>query len=116
MMNQRGGHIINISSISAVHGRAGQANYSAAKAGLIGLTKTAAKELGRYDIKVNAVLPGYLNTAMGNMVDRTVADGIMRDNALGRISDPGEVAEFVYRLSLMSNVSGQVFNLDSRIL
>lgn len=116
MAEQGGGHIINIASISAVQGREGQANYSSAKAGLIGLTKAAARELGGSDIKVNAVLPGFLGTEMGSATSDDAISRIVRENALGRISDPEEAAEFIYRLSLMRNVSGQVFNLDSRVL
>ncbi len=116
MSKQKHGHIINISSITGVQGREGQAHYSASKAGLIGLTKTAAKELGRFNIKVNAVLPGFMPTDMGEEVSDEVLERVLRENALGRVSDPREVARFIYNLSLMNNVSGQVFNLDSRIL
>lgn len=116
MVKQRGGHIINISSIAGVQGRIGQVSYSAAKAGLIGLTKSAARELGRYNIKANVVLPGYIETAMGRSIAGLIAEQVLRDNALGRANDLEEVAEFVYRLSLMNNVSGQIFNLDSRII
>ena len=116
MMRQRSGHIISVSSISGVQGREGQSNYAASKAGLIGLTKAAAMELGRFNIKANAVLPGYLPTHMGASVHDKVMRRIIDQSALGRTSDPDEVAEFIYRLSLMSNVSGQVFNLDSRII
>ena len=116
MMQQRDGHIINIASITGVQGREGQVNYSTAKAGLIGLTKALAKELGGYDIKANAVLPGYLDTALGRSVSGPAAERIIRQNALGRANDPEEVAEFIFRLSHMHNVSGQIFNLDSRIL
>lgn len=116
MMKQREGHIINISSIVGVQGREGQANYAASKAGLIGLTRTAAKELGRFNIKVNAVLPGYLPTDMGAELSDSIRDRILKENALGRVSDPKEVAEFIAHLSAMNNVSGQVFNLDSRVI
>ena len=116
MIKQRSGHIINISSIVGLQGREGQANYSAAKAGLIGLTKAAAKELGIFNIKVNAVLPGYLPTQMGDTISDAMHERILQDNTLGRGADPAEVADFIYRISLMHNVSGQVFNLDSRIL
>jgi 3-oxoacyl-[acyl-carrier protein] reductase len=116
MMKQGAGHIINIASIVGVQGREGQANYSASKAGLIGLTKAAAREWGPYNIKVNAVLPGYLPTDMGAAASDAVRERVKKENALGRVSDPAEVAEFIYRLTLMSNVSGQVFNLDSRVL
>jgi 3-oxoacyl-[acyl-carrier protein] reductase len=116
MIKQRSGHIINISSIVGLHGREGQANYSSAKAGLIGLTKAAANELGSFNIKVNVVLPGYLATDMGSNISDVVHDLIIRENALGKASEPREVADFIYHLSLMNNVSGQVFNLDSRIV
>jgi len=99
-----------------LRGREGQANYSASKAGLIGLTKSAAKELGLFNIKVNAVLPGYLPTDMGATISDVIHERILQESALGRGTDPEEVADFIYRLSLMRNVSGQVFNLDSRIL
>jgi len=115
MSKQREGHIINISSIVGVHGREGQANYSASKAGLIGLTKASAKELGQFNIKVNAILPGYLPTDMGGDVSDAVLNRIQQANALNRVSESGEVSDFIYCLSLMNNVSGQVFNLDSRV-
>jgi 3-oxoacyl-[acyl-carrier protein] reductase len=116
MIKQRSGNIINISSIVGLQGREGQVNYSSAKAGLIGLTKASAKELGSFNIKVNAVLPGYLATDMGSNISNAVHDRILKENALGKASDSREVADFIYHLSLMNNVSGQVFNLDSRIL
>jgi len=116
MSGQREGHIVNISSIVGVQGREGQAPYAASKAGLIGLTKAAAKELGGFNIKVNAVLPGYLPTEMGESVSDAIQERVLHENALNRVSDPREVAEFIHHLSRMNNVSGQIFNLDSRIL
>lgn len=116
MMKQRSGHIISVSSISGVQGREGQANYSASKAGLIGLTKAAAKELGRFNIRVNAVLPGHLPTDMGKALPEERAADILDSNALGRTSDSCEISAFIHHLSLMRNVSGQIFNLDSRVL
>jgi 3-oxoacyl-[acyl-carrier protein] reductase len=116
MSKQREGHIINISSIVGVQGREGQAHYAASKAGLIGLTKASAKELGRFNIKVNAVLPGYIPTDMGEKVSDTILERVLRENVLGRVSDPEEVADFIYHLSRMNNVSGQVFNLDGRVV
>ncbi len=115
MMKQRKGHIISIASIVGMQGREGQANYSASKSGLIGLTKSCAKELGRFNVKVNAILPGYLKTDMGETVSTSVRERVRRENALQRSTDPEEVAEFIYHLSCMHNVSGQIFNLDSRI-
>jgi 3-oxoacyl-[acyl-carrier protein] reductase len=116
MSKRREGHIVNISSIVGVQGREGQAPYAASKAGLIGLTKAAAKELGGFNIKVNAVLPGYLPTEMGGSISDAIHERVLHENALNRVSDPQEVAEFIHHLSRMKNVSGQIFNLDSRIL
>ncbi len=116
MSKKHNGHIINIASISGAQGREGQANYSASKAGLIGLTKACARELGRFNVKVNAVMPGYIPSDMGGQVSDRIHQRILKENALGRISNPEEVADFIYHLSLMSNVSGQIFNLDSRIV
>jgi 3-oxoacyl-[acyl-carrier protein] reductase len=110
------GHIINISSIVGIQGREGQSNYASSKAALMGLTKASAWELGSLNIKVNAVLPGYLPTTMGDTVSDAMRSKILDLNALRRTSDAGEVADFIYHLSCMKNVSGQVFNLDSRIL
>jgi 3-oxoacyl-[acyl-carrier protein] reductase len=116
MIDQRSGHIINISSIVGLQGREGQANYATAKAGLIGLTKASAKELGEYNVKVNAILPGYLRTDMGAEISAEVYARILQESVLGRGGGTSEVAAFIHHLSLMENVSGQVFNLDSRII
>ena len=116
MMQQRSGHIISVASIAGVRGREGQANYAASKAGLIGLTKAAAKELGRSNIQVNCILPGYLTTDMGKAASERIVDKVVEENVLGRTSTAAEVAAFIHYLSFMQNVSGQVFNLDSRIL
>ncbi len=116
MVEHKQGHIINISSITGIQGREGQANYSASKAGLISFTKACAHELGRFNIKVNTILPGYLPTDMGLKISDSMRKKMLNENALHRISDPAEVADFIFHLSLMNNVSGQVFNLDSRTL
>ena len=116
MSKQQNGHVINVASISGVQGREGQANYSASKAALIGLTRACAREFGRFNVRVNAVLPGYIVTDMGEKVSDGIYQRVLRENALNRVSDPEEVADFIYHLSLMKNVSGQVFNLDSRIV
>ena len=116
MIGQKQGHIVNIASITGIQGREGQANYSASKSGLISFSKACAQELGHFNIKVNALLPGYIPTDMGDKISDVVLDRILGENALGRVSEPNEVADFIYHLSLMNNVSGQVFNLDSRML
>jgi len=116
MIKQRSGHIISIASIAGTRGREGQANYAASKAGLIGLTKAAAKELGRSNVQVNCVLPGYLPTDMGAAAPESVIARVLAETTLGRTSNTVEVAAFIHYLSFMKNVSGQVFNLDSRVL
>jgi len=116
MIGQKQGHIMNISSIAGIQGREGQANYSASKSGLISFTKACAHELGRFNIKVNAILPGYMPTDMGDKITDAKLNRIIGENALGRVSKPNEIADFIYHLSLMNNVSGQIINLDSRIL
>lgn len=115
MVKQRSGHIINIGSWSARFGNFGQSNYSAAKAGLIGLTQSIAKEYGKRGIQCNCVLPGFMKTAMSaNLTEERVAQ-IIGDNFLGRASDPDDAARFILFLTSLKNVSGQIFQLDSRI-
>lgn len=115
MQERKGGHIINISSYSALVGRVGQASYSSSKMGLIALTQSAAKEWGRDFIQVNAVLPGFLVTPMTSDLSPVKVEQIIQQNVLQRPSTTTEVSEFIFHLSRMSHVSGQVFNLDSRI-
>lgn len=115
MIRQRSGHIVNISSFAAKRGHAGQANYVATKAGLIGMTQSLAQELGSRDICVNAVMPGILPGAMIAALRDAQRAALIEANALKRINDPEEVARFVQFLTTLKNVSGQVFQLDSRI-
>ncbi len=116
MKRQKYGHIINISSISGVKGKAGLSAYSASKAGLLGLTLSAAAELSRYNILVNAVLPGYMLTDMGINSSDKAKDEALKESLIGKFSDPADVSKFVYYLSKTSGITGQVFNLDSRII
>ncbi len=115
MARQRDGHVINISSFGGRVGACGQANYSASKAGLIGLTKSLAKELGSRNVRVNAVLPGVLPTKMTAQLKPEQLDEFAQANALGRINSLDEVARFITFLAGTKNISGQVFQLDSRI-
>jgi 3-oxoacyl-[acyl-carrier protein] reductase len=115
MLRQRNGHIINIGSYSGRAGQRGQTNYAAAKAGLIGLTTSLAREVGARSIRVNAVLPGVLPTPMSERLDPGQLDELARANVLGRLNALPEAARFVVFLAGMENVSGQVFQIDSRI-
>jgi 3-oxoacyl-[acyl-carrier protein] reductase len=115
MVAQRSGHIINIGSFSARFGTSGQANYAAAKAGLIGLTQSLAKELGRRNVRVNCVLPGYLETKFVAQVPEEAQERILRMHELGRFNTVADAARFIALLDTMAHVSGQVFQLDSRI-
>ncbi|HSW62447.1 MAG TPA: SDR family oxidoreductase [Dissulfurispiraceae bacterium] len=110
-----GGHIIMLSSYSGLKGKEGQAAYSASKAALLGLTKTAAIELGPAGIFVNAVLPGYLPVGMGSRAEAAMKKA-QQESLLGCLSDPDEAARFVVHLTTMRSVTGQVFCLDSRIV
>jgi len=109
-------HIINISSIAGVQGKAGLSAYSASKAGIIGLTMSAAKEFSEYNIMVNAVLPGYMLTDMGMASNEKAKELALQDSLVKSFSDPNTVAEFICYLSEIKGITGQVFNLDSRIL
>jgi 3-oxoacyl-[acyl-carrier protein] reductase len=114
MLKARQGRIVNISSIIGLIGNAGQANYAASKAGLIGLTKSAAKELGSRGINVNAIAPGYIKTAMTDRLPEEVKNAMLELIPLGKFGDPKEVAKLV--LFLVSEASdyitGQVINVD----
>ncbi|MDI6800504.1 MAG: SDR family oxidoreductase [Thermodesulfovibrionales bacterium] len=112
---REGGHIINISSYSGLKGKGGQAAYSASKAALLGLTKTAAVELAEYKIKVNAFLPGYMPTEMGMNAEEAMKIA-KEESLLHTLSDPKEAAGFILYLAGTKNITGQVFCLDSRIV
>lgn len=115
MLKQRDGHILNICSLSARTGNRGQANYAAAKAGLLGLTTSLAKEVGARNIRVNALLPGVLPTPMTACLTPEQRAAFADANALGRLNDLAEVARFTAFLAATQNISGQIFQLDSRI-
>ncbi len=110
------GHIINISSFSGLAGPAGQANYAASKAGLLGLTQSLAGELGGRDVRVNAILPGFLETKMTRSLAEPLVETYRKAHVLGRFNTVNGVAQFVRFLhESMVNVSGQIFQLDSRL-
>lgn len=115
MIHRRSGSIIQISSFAALHGHAGQSNYVAAKAGLIGLTQSLAREMAEYNVQVHAILPGVLRTGMTSGLSESQLNTLREANLLRRLNDCEEVARFIYFLTTLSNVSGQVFQLDSRL-
>nr|MDJ0648016.1 3-oxoacyl-ACP reductase FabG [Xenococcaceae cyanobacterium MO_188.B19] len=112
MLKQRSGRIINIASVAGQMGNPGQANYSAAKAGVIGFTKTAAKELASRGVTVNAVAPGFIET---DMTQNLEAEGILKFIPLGRYGKPEEIAGMIRFLAAdpaAAYITGQVFNVD----
>ncbi len=114
MLKQRSGRIINLSSVSGVYGNAGQANYAASKAGVVGLTKTMAKELGSRGITVNAVAPGAIETDMTEVLPDDVKKKMVEGIALNRFGKPEEVANLVDFLASddASYITGQVILID----
>lgn len=114
MMKQRYGKIINMSSVSGVTGNAGQVNYSAAKAGVIGITKSMARELAGRHINVNAIAPGFIETDMTNELSEKVKEQAVAQIPLGRFGKAEEVAELAAFLAGNQSdyITGQVFHID----
>ena len=114
MMRNRGGSIINISSVVGISGNAGQSNYAASKAGIIGFTKSYAKELASRNIRANVIAPGYILTDMTGELDEKVLEGIKAETPLGRAGEADEVADAVVFLSsdMSSYITGEVIRVD----
>ena len=114
MVKQRSGRIINITSVSGVMGNAGQANYSASKAGMIGLTKSMARELASRNITVNAVAPGFIETEMTAVLSDTVKEAAVKQIPVGRFGQPEDIANMVKYLASdeAAYVTGQVICVD----
>ncbi len=112
--DQHSGKIINVTSINGLRGKFGQANYSASKAGIIGLTKTVARELGKYGVNVNAVAPGLIETDMMKNADESVRLAALDDIVLKRIGLPDDVANMVAFLctELGRHITGEVIKVD----
>lgn len=111
---QKGGKIVNIASINALRGRFGQANYAAAKAGVIGLTKTVAREMGKYGVNVNAVAPGLVETEMAKKLPEELYNRSIAETVLGRIGQPEEIAYLVTFLCTEKarHITGEVIKID----
>lgn len=115
-MNQNSGKIINISSFVGQAGNFGQANYAAAKAGIIGFTKTAALELARYNVTVNAVCPGFIETEMYTSIPEKAKEAILKRIPLGRTGTPQEIARSVRYLIVDGDyITGQTLNINGGI-
>ncbi|MDU4326294.1 MAG: 3-oxoacyl-[acyl-carrier-protein] reductase [Clostridium celatum] len=114
MVRQKYGKIINISSVVGIAGNAGQCNYAASKAGVIGFSKSVARELSSRNINVNVVAPGYINTDMTKNLPDEVKEEIIKSIPMKKIGDPKEVANLVLFLSsnLSDYITGQVINVD----
>ena len=117
MLKQKSGRIISVSSVVGVNGNAGQANYSASKAGIIGLTKSVAKELGSRGITVNAVAPGFIETEMTEILTEEAKAGMLNAISLKRAGKPEDVANVVRFLASeqAAYVTGQVICVDGQM-
>jgi 3-oxoacyl-[acyl-carrier protein] reductase len=114
MLKRRAGSIVNMSSVVGVHGNAGQTNYAASKAGLIGLTKSLAKELGVRGIRVNAIAPGYIATELTDALPEPAREQILKSTPLGRLGSTDDVARAVRFLvsDQAAFVTGHVLAVD----
>ena len=115
MIGKNHGHLVFISSFSAIHPPLGQVAYATSKAALLGLTKQLAQELGPHGIRVNAILPGFMDTPLTQHLNARRRGEILADHHLGRFNSPAEVGKFIYHLHhYLPHTSGQIFQLDSR--
>jgi 3-oxoacyl-[acyl-carrier protein] reductase len=114
MMKRRGGSIVNVSSIVGVHGNWGQTNYGASKAGIIGFTKSLARELGSRGVRANVVAPGYVNTRLTDVLPDDAKQAMLANTPLGRLGDPEDVAGAVRFLCSddASFITGEVLLVD----
>jgi 3-oxoacyl-[acyl-carrier protein] reductase len=114
MMKKRGGSIVNISSVVGVHGNWGQTNYAASKAGIIGFTKSLARELGSRNVRANVVAPGYVKTALTDVLPEEATAAMIEHTPLGRVAEPHEIAGAVRFLAseAASFITGEVLLVD----
>ena len=113
-MRKRGGSIVNISSIVGVHGNWGQTNYAASKAGIIGFTKSLARELGSRGVRANVVAPGYVSTRLTDVLPEEATRAMIANTPLGRVAEPREIAGAVRFLASddASFITGEVLLVD----
>ncbi|MBO5226801.1 MAG: 3-oxoacyl-[acyl-carrier-protein] reductase [Ruminococcus sp.] len=118
MLRQKHGSIVSLASVAGLYGNPGQMNYSASKAAIVGMTKTAAKELGSRGITVNAVAPGFIKTAMTDALSDDVKNAMMKQVAMGRYGTPEEIASVVSFLcsSDASYVTGQTIEISGGLM
>jgi len=118
MMKQRSGRIINITSVVGLMGNPGQSNYAASKAGIVGLTKSIARELSSRNITCNAIAPGYIETEMTKKLDQKIKEALKERIPLGRLGQGKDVAKLAAFLASedASYITGQVFNVDGGML
>jgi 3-oxoacyl-[acyl-carrier protein] reductase len=114
MLRRRAGAIVNISSVVGVHGNPGQANYAASKAGIIGLTKALARELGTRGVRANVVAPGYITTELTEVLSEEITGTILANTPLGRLGSPEDVAAAVRFLCSdeAAFITGEVLLVD----
>jgi len=114
MMKKRGGAIVNISSVVGVHGNWGQTNYAASKAGIIGFTKSLARELGSRNVRANVVAPGYVKTQLTDVLPEEATKAMIANTPLGRVAEPAEVAGAVRFLAsdAAAFITGEVLLVD----
>jgi len=114
MMKKRGGAIVNVSSVVGVHGNFGQTNYAASKAGIIGFTKSLARELGSRNVRANVVAPGYVKTQLTDVLPEDATTAMLQNTPLGRLGEPGDVAGAVRFLCSddASFITGEVLLVD----
>lgn len=115
MAKEKAGAIVNIASYLAFRPPFGAANYSASKAAVVALTRAAAREMGRFHIRVNAVCPGFHETVMGDRLSEEARERVRADHVLGHATRPEDLGRMVLELAQNESISGQVFNVDSRI-
>lgn len=118
MVKKRSGSIINMASVSGLKGNPAQVNYSASKAGIVGMTLSAAKELGRRGIRVNAIAPGFIETDMTAVLTDEQKDNAAKNITLGRLGQPEDIANAALFLAsgMSSYVTGQVISVDGGLI